>query len=128
MEGPQFSTRAESSLYRTWGVDVIGMTNLTEARLAREAELCYATMALVTDYDCWHPDHDDVSVEQVLGYLRANATTAQKVLRGSITRAASRQRDCGCVNALQYAIITSREAIPANVKDELGPLIGKYVR
>ena len=127
MDGPQFSTRAESSLYRTWGVDVIGMTNLTEARLAREAELCYATMAVVTDYDCWHPDHDDVSVEQVLGYLRANATIAQKVLRGSITRAASRRRDCACANALQYAIITSRDAIPAKVREELGPLIGKYL-
>jgi 5'-methylthioadenosine phosphorylase len=128
MEGPQFSTRAESNLYRSWGVDVIGMTNLTEARLAREAELCYATMALVTDYDCWHPEHDDVDVEQVLGYLRANATMAQTVLRTSITAAAERKRDCGCVNALRFAIMTHPDAIPPKVKDDLAPLIGKYVR
>jgi 5'-methylthioadenosine phosphorylase len=127
MEGPQFSTRAESNLYRTWGVDVIGMTNLTEARLAREAEICYATMALVTDYDCWHPDHDDVSVEQILEYLRANASMAQKILRGSILRAASRNRDCACANALQYAIITDRAAIPEKAKRDLAPIIGKYV-
>lgn len=127
MEGPQFSTRAESNLYRTWGVDVIGMTNLTEAKLAREAEICYATMALVTDYDCWRPEHDDVSVDQILSYLRENAATAQKVLKASIAGAAKRSRDCGCVNALQYAIITDRTAIPERVKDELAPIIGKYV-
>jgi 5'-methylthioadenosine phosphorylase len=128
MEGPQFSTRAESSLYRSWGVDVIGMTNLTEAKLAREAEICYATMALVTDYDCWHPDHDDVDIEQILGYLRANAAMAQKILRTSIARAAGRKRDCGCVNALQFALLTDRGAIPPKVKDDLAPLIGKYIR
>src|SRR3954463_8562112 len=105
MEGPQFSTRAESNLYRTWGVDVIGMTNLQEAKLAREAELCYATMAMITDYDCWHPEHDDVDIGQILEYLRANATMAQKILRGSIARAANRTRDCACVNALQYALL-----------------------
>ena len=127
MEGPQFSTRAESNLYRSWGVDVIGMTNLTEAKLAREAELCYATMALVTDYDCWHPEHDDVDVNQILEYLRANATMAQKILRTSIARAASRRRDCACVTALQYAIMTDRGAIPPKVKDDLAPLIGKYL-
>jgi len=127
MEGPQFSTRAESNLYRSWGVDVIGMTNLTEAKLAREAEICYATMALVTDYDCWHPEHDDVDIAQILEYLRANAAMAQKTLRASITRAASRKRECGCVNALQYAIITAREAIPSKAKEELAPLIGKYI-
>lgn len=128
MEGPQFSTRAESNLYRSWGVDVIGMTNLTEARLAREAEICYATMALVTDYDCWHPDHDDVDIEQILGYLRANAAMAQQILRASVGRAASRQRDCGCVHALQYALLTDPAAIPPKVKDDLQPIIGKYVR
>jgi len=128
MEGPQFSTRAESSLYRSWGVDVIGMTNLTEARLAREAELCYATMALVTDYDCWHPEHDAVDVEQVLGYLRANATMAQTVLRTSLTKAATRKRDCACVNALQFAIMTHPDLIPPKVKDDLAPLIGKYIK
>jgi 5'-methylthioadenosine phosphorylase len=127
MEGPQFSTRAESNLYRTWGVDVIGMTNLTEAKLAREAEICYATMALVTDYDCWHPDHDDVDIEQILGYLRANAEMAQKILRSSIVAASSRKRDCACVNALQFAILTDRNAIPPKAKDDLAPLIGKYI-
>lgn len=128
MEGPQFSTRAESNLYRTWGVDVIGMTNLTEAKLAREAEICYATMALVTDYDCWHPDHDDVDINQILGYLRANAEMAQKVLKTSITRAANRKRDCACVNALQFAILTDRSAIPDKVKEDLAPLIHKYIQ
>jgi 5'-methylthioadenosine phosphorylase len=127
MEGPQFSTRAESQLYRSWGVDVIGMTNLTEAKLAREAEICYATMALATDYDCWHLEHDDVSVDQILGYLKANAAMAQKILRASIVRAAARQRDCACVNALQYAIITDRAAIPARVREDLEPIFGKYV-
>ena len=127
MEGPQFSTRAESNLYRTWGVDVIGMTNLTEAKLAREAEICYATMALVTDYDCWHPDHDDVDVEQILGYLRANAEMAQKILKSSIVAAAKRKRECACANALQFAILTDRAAISQKAKDDLAPLIGKYL-
>ena len=127
MEGPQFSTRAESNLYRTWGVDVIGMTNLTEAKLAREAEICYATMALVTDYDCWHPDHDDVDIEQILGYLRANATMAQTILRRSIAKAAARTRDCACANALQYALLTDRAAITEKAKADLAPLLGKYL-
>jgi 5'-methylthioadenosine phosphorylase len=128
IEGPQFSTRAESNLYRSWGVDVIGMTNLTEAKLAREAELCYATMALVTDYDCWHPDHDDVDVSQIIEYLHANAKMAQTILRNSIRPAATRKRDCACVNALQYGIMTAHDAIPPQVKDDLAPIIGKYVR
>jgi 5'-methylthioadenosine phosphorylase len=128
MEGPQFSTRAESNLYRSWGADVIGMTNLTEARLAREAELCYATMAMVTDYDCWHPEHDDVDIEQIVGYLRANAAMAQTILRTSIARAVTRKRDCACVTALQFALLTDPAAIPLKTKDELAPLIGKYVR
>jgi 5'-methylthioadenosine phosphorylase len=128
MEGPQFSTRAESNLYRSWKVDVIGMTNLTEARLAREAEICYATMALVTDYDCWHEGHDDVSVDQILGYLRANAVMAQTILRNSIPRVAARKRECGCVNALQYAIITDPAVVPENAKQQLAPLIGKYLK
>ena len=127
MEGPQFSTRAESKLYRSWGVDVIGMTNLQEAKLAREAEICYATMALVTDYDCWHEEHEDVNIDQILVYLRANAAMAQTILRGSISRAASRKRDCACTTALQYAILTAPDAIPPKVKDQLAPLIGKYV-
>ncbi|HEX6640853.1 MAG TPA: S-methyl-5'-thioadenosine phosphorylase [Thermoanaerobaculia bacterium] len=128
IEGPQFSTRAESKLYRTWDVDVIGMTNLTEAKLAREAEICYATMALITDYDCWHPEHDDVDINQILGYLRANAKMAQTILRNSIKPAAMRRRDCACVNALQFAIMTDPQTIPPKVKDDLEPLIGKYVR
>jgi 5'-methylthioadenosine phosphorylase len=128
MEGPQFSTRAESNLYRTWGVDVIGMTNLQEAKLAREAEICYATMALVTDYDCWHESEDDVTVEAILGYLHANAEMAQKILRKSVARVAARTRDCGCANALQYAIITDPAAIPEKVKQDLAPIIGKYVK
>ncbi len=128
MEGPQFSTRAESNLYRTWGVDVIGMTNLTEAKLAREAEICYATMALVTDYDCWHPEHDDVDIHQILEYLRANAAMAQKTLELSIARAAKRERDCACTSALLYAIITAREAVPESAKRDLAPLIGKYIQ
>jgi 5'-methylthioadenosine phosphorylase len=127
MEGPQFSTRAESNLYRTWGVDVIGMTNLTEAKLAREAEICYATMALVTDYDCWHPHHDDVSVDQVLGYLRKNAAMAQRILRLSISRVAARSRNCVCLNALQFALITDRDAISPKIKDDLAAIIGKYL-
>ena len=128
MEGPQFSTRAESHLYRTWGVDVIWMTNLTEAKLAREAEICYATMALVTDYDCWHPEHDDVDIEQILGYLRANAAMAQTILRTSIARAANRKRECGCVNALKFALLSDPSVIPPKLKDDLAPIIGKYIR
>jgi 5'-methylthioadenosine phosphorylase len=128
MEGPQFSTRAESNLYRSWKVDVIGMTNLTEAKLAREAEICYATMALVTDYDCWHEAHDDVSVDQILGYLRANAVMAQTILRNSIPRVAARKRECGCVNALQYAIITDPAVVPESTRAHLAPIIGKYLK
>jgi 5'-methylthioadenosine phosphorylase len=128
MEGPAFSTKAESNVYRQWGMDVIGMTNLQEAKLAREAEICYATMALVTDYDCWHESHEAVSVEQVLDYLRKNAAMAQTVLRNSIPRVAARKRDCGCVNALQYAMITDPAVIPETTKQHLAPLIGKYVK
>ncbi|HUR81559.1 MAG TPA: S-methyl-5'-thioadenosine phosphorylase [Thermoanaerobaculia bacterium] len=127
MEGPQFSTRAESNLYRSWGADVIGMTNLTEARLAREAEICYATMALVTDYDCWHPEHDDVSIDQILEYLRQNSAMAQTILRTSIAGAANRKRDCACANALQFAILTDRAAIPAQAKQNLAAILAKYL-
>ncbi len=128
MEGPQFSTRAESKLYRTWGVDVIGMTNLQEAKLAREAEICYATMALVTDYDCWHEAEEDVTVEAILAVLRANAEMAQKILRAAVPRVAKRNRDCGCANALQYAIVTDHAKIPDKVKSDLAPIIGRYVK
>ena len=126
IEGPQFSTRAESNLYRSWGVDVIGMTNLTEAKLAREAELCYVTMALVTDYDCWH-ESGDVSVEQILEYLRANAEMAQKIIRATVPLVAKRKRACGCATSLQYAIITDRTRIPLKVQQDLAPIIGKYI-
>jgi 5'-methylthioadenosine phosphorylase len=128
MEGPQFSTRAESNLYRSWGVDVIGMTNLQEAKLSREAEICYATMALVTDYDCWHESAEPVSVDQVLEYLRRNATMAQQTLRLSISRAANRKRDCACTDALRWAIMTDPAAMPPKAKADLAPLIGKYVK
>ena len=128
MEGPQFSTRAESALYRSWGVDVIGMTNLQEAKLAREAEICYVTMALVTDYDCWHQSAADVSVEQILEYLRANAAMAQRIIRTTIPRVAARPRHCACSNALQYAIITDPALVPAELKRDLAPIIGRYIR
>ncbi len=127
IEGPQFSTRAESHLYRSWGVDVIGMTNLQEAKLAREAEICYATMALVTDYDCWHETAEAVSVEQVIRYLKANAEMAQRILRASIPRAAARKRDCACVDALRFAIMTDPSLIPPKAKDDLAPIISKYI-
>jgi len=126
IEGPQFSTRAESTLYRSWGVDVIGMTNLQEAKLAREAEICYVTMALVTDYDCWH-ESGDVSIEQILGYLRANAEMAQKIIRATVPRVAARTRNCACSNALQFAIVTDPSLIPAAVKRDLAPIIGRYI-
>ena len=129
MEGPQFSTRAESQLYRTWGADVIGMTNLTEAKLAREAEICYATMALVTDYDCWHPEHDDVDIAQILGYLRANAAMAQTILRNSIKPAAA--RDARAARAptrcSSRSSPTARAIPPTDRKHDLAPLLGKYI-
>jgi 5'-methylthioadenosine phosphorylase len=126
IEGPQFSTRAESNLYRSWNVDVIGMTNLTEAKLARESEICYVPMSLVTDYDCWH-ESGDVDIEQILGYLRANAGMAQKIIRATIPGIAKRKRDCGCANALQFAIVTDRTRIPLKVQQDLAPLIEKYI-
>jgi 5'-methylthioadenosine phosphorylase len=126
MEGPQFSTLAESRLYRSWDADVIGMTNLQEAKLAREAEICYTTIALVTDYDCWHPDHDSVTVDMVIANLVENAKIAQAL----ITRAVERlpfERICECASALKYGIITSPEAIPEQVKQDLAPIVGKYL-
>jgi 5'-methylthioadenosine phosphorylase len=127
IEGPQFSTRAESNLYRTWGADVIGMTNLQEAKLAREAEICYATMAMVTDYDCWRESEEAVSVDQIIGYLQSNAATSMAVIRDSIAELSARSRDCLCARALQYAIITDPAAIPQSAKERLAPIIGKYV-
>ena len=126
MEGPQFSTRAESNLYRSWGSDVIGMTNLQEAKLAREAEICYATLAMVTDYDCWREGHDDVTVEQVVAVLHQNADNGTKVVRAAIA-AMPAERNCACVNALQYAILTDRKMIPETAKERLGLLIDKYL-
>ncbi len=126
MEGPQFSTRAESNLYRSWGADVIGMTNLQEAKLAREAEICYATLAMVTDYDCWHEGHDDVTVEQIVAVIHQNAANAAKVLRGAVA-ALPRERACACASALQFAIMTSRDTIPAATRTRLDLLIGKYL-
>jgi 5'-methylthioadenosine phosphorylase len=126
IEGPQFSTRAESRIYRRWGVDVIGMTNLQEAKLAREAEICYATMALVTDYDVWHETEDDVSVESVVAVLRQNVRTARVILREAV-RMIPPARTCACGHALRDAIITARERIPAEVKRDLAPIVGKYL-
>lgn len=127
IEGPQFSTRAESELYRSWGMDVIGMTNLQEARLAREAEICYATLAMVTDYDCWHPEHDAVTAEQIIANLGRNADTAQRVLRAAV-RGLSLPRDCECESALKFAVITPPDLVPDQVKRDLEPVIGRYMK
>ena len=127
MEGPQFSTLAESRLYRTWGMDVIGMTNLQEAKLAREAEICYATLALVTDYDCWHPDHDFVTVDLIVANLMQNAATAQKTIAEAVSRLGT-ARTCGCKDALAMAIITRPEQIPVQRRKDLAAIIGKYVK
>jgi 5'-methylthioadenosine phosphorylase len=127
MEGPAFSTLAESRLYRSWGMDVIGMTNLQEAKLAREAEICYSTMALVTDYDCWHPDHDAVTVEMIIEYLNKNSANAQVIIRDAVRRLAATPRDCKCGGALRHAILTQPAAIPAETKKKLAAIIGKYV-
>jgi 5'-methylthioadenosine phosphorylase len=126
MEGPQFSTRAESNLYRSWGADVIGMTNLQEAKLAREAEICYATMAMVTDYDCWHEGHEAVTVDQVIAVLNRNAANASKVVAAAVAAIPS-ERTCACGSALKYAILTSPEAISPAVHEKLDLLLGKYV-
>ena len=126
MEGPQFSTLAESKLYRSWGMDVIGMTNLQEAKLAREAEICYVTIALVTDYDCWHPEHDSVTVEMIIANLMENARTAQHVIAEAVSRLPV-ERTCACGSALASAIITRRDLIPDDVKRDLAPIVGKYL-
>jgi 5'-methylthioadenosine phosphorylase len=127
MEGPQFSTVAESSAYRAQGFDIIGMTNLQEAKLAREAEICYTTIALVTDYDCWHPDHDSVTVEMIIANLMQNAKTAQQIIAGAVERLPF-ERSCECATALKYALITRPEAIPAETARDLAPLVGKYLQ
>jgi 5'-methylthioadenosine phosphorylase len=126
IEGPQFSTRAESRLYRTWGVDVIGMTNIPEAKLAREAEICYATLAFATDYDCWHGEAGDVSIGDVLRILAESTKTAKNVIRIALRKIPDR-RDCPCASAIQHALITDRETIPEKTKKDLEPIIGKYL-
>ena len=127
MEGPQFSTLAESKLYRSWGMDIIGMTNLQEAKLAREAEICYATLALITDYDCWHPDHDAVTVDMVIATLLQNAKTAQSAIAEAVGRIQG-PRTCGCKDALATAIITDAKLVPEQTKKDLAPIIGKYMK
>ncbi|SUZ79445.1 uncharacterized protein METZ01_LOCUS32299 [marine metagenome] len=126
IEGPQFSTLAESKLYQSWGFDIIGMTNLQEAKLAREAEICYATLALVTDYDCWHPTHDEVTVEMIVKNLAQNAVSAQQVISDVVARLPC-ARPCECATALAASIITRPEAMSASTREELWPLIGKYL-
>jgi 5'-methylthioadenosine phosphorylase len=127
MEGPAFSTKAESNLYRSWGATVIGMTNLQEAKLAREAEIAYATLALVTDYDCWHPDHDNVTVEMVIGNLRKNAVNAQQVIQETVKRLSENPPSSDAHSALKYAILTNLANAPAATKDKLGLLLQKYL-
>jgi len=126
MEGPQFSTRAESNFYRSQGWDIIGMTNLQEAKLAREAEICYSTLALVTDYDCWHPDHASVTVDMIIGNLTQNARMAQQVMATAVAQLPI-ERTCECARALATALITRPDVIPAARKAVLQPLIGKYL-
>jgi 5'-methylthioadenosine phosphorylase len=126
MEGPQFSTKAESNLYRSWGADVVGMTNLQEAKLAREAEICYATVAMVTDYDCWHPNHDSVTVDQIVAVLHQNAENAAKMVRAAVGLL-PKERTCHCADAAKYAILTQKDAIPAAAKERVKLLFGKYL-
>jgi len=126
MEGPAFSTLAESNVYRSWGMDIIGMTNLQEAKLAREAEICYATLALVTDYDCWHPDHDAVTVDQIVSVLIQNSKNAQDLIRATLLRLDG-SRECKCGSALKSAILTDPATIPPGTKDKLRLLIERYI-
>jgi 5''-deoxy-5''-methylthioadenosine phosphorylase len=125
MEGPAFSTVAESNIYRSWGMDVIGMTNLQEAKLAREAEICYVTVAMVTDYDCWHPEHDAVTVDQIISNLSKNAENACKVVAATVERLPS-ERKCKCGSALAHALITDKKAVPDATRKKLELIVGKY--
>ena len=127
MEGPAFSTRAESHVYRKWDMDIIGMTNLQEAKLAREAEICYATMAMVTDYDCWHEEEEDVTVEAIIENLNKNAALAKRVIQTVVPRI-SAERACVCANALQYALLTNPSVIPAETRAKLDLLVKKYLK
>lgn len=126
MEGPAFSTVAESKVYRSWGMDIIGMTNLQEAKLAREAEICYATLALVTDYDCWHPGHDAVTVETVVEYLNKNVRNAQVIMKAAVANLKQKDRSCKCSSALQHAIFTPSELWPEATRKKLGVILEKY--
>jgi 5'-methylthioadenosine phosphorylase len=126
MEGPAFSTVAESNVYRAWGMDVIGMTNLQEAKLAREAEICYATLALVTDYDCWHEGHDAVTVEAVIEYLNKNVRNAQVIMREAVRQLQAKPRGCECASALKNAIFTAPDLWPPATRQRLEAIIGKY--
>jgi 5'-methylthioadenosine phosphorylase len=126
MEGPQFSTRAESNLYRSWGADVIGMTNLQEAKLAREAEICYATVAMVTDYDCWREGHDAVTIEEIVAVLHQNAENAAKVVKAAVKELPA-ERTCACASAAKYAVLTQPDTIPETTKEKVGLLFGKYL-
>ncbi len=127
MEGPAFSTRAESLVYRSWGVDVIGMTNLQEAKLSREAEICYATLALVTDFDCWHEEEEDVSIGAVLESLRANSRLAAATLLRAVRELPAERNACGCAHALENAIVTRRDAIPETARERLRAIVGRYL-
>ncbi len=127
MEGPQFSTRAESMLYRTWNVDVIGMTNATEAKLAREAEICYSTIALATDYDCWHHSEEAVTVEAVLAVMKHNVETSKAIIREAV-QMLGRSRGCTCGDLLRNTIMTPAKLIPAKTKKDLAPIVGKYIK
>ncbi|MFN2455223.1 MAG: S-methyl-5'-thioadenosine phosphorylase [Pyrinomonadaceae bacterium] len=126
MEGPAFSTKAESNVYRQWGMDIIGMTNLQEAKLAREAEICYATLALVTDYDCWHEAHDAVSVETVIEYLNKNVRNAQRIIREAVKELSKAERTCKCGSALKHAFLTTPDLWPAPTTKRLEAIIKKY--
>jgi 5'-methylthioadenosine phosphorylase len=127
MEGPQFSTLAESKLYRSWGMDVIGMTNMAEARLCREAEICYSTLACITDYDCWHPEHESVTLEMVISNLQKNVENAKKIIC-KVIKGLKPGRGCSCGAALEFAIVTDKKLIPLKVKKDLNIIIGKYVK
>ena len=126
MEGPAFSTRAESEVYRAWGMSVIGMTNLQEAKLAREAEICYATLALVTDYDCWHPDHDEVTADSVIAYLNMNVRNAQLIMKDAVNRLSGLERTCKCASALKNAIFTAPHLWPEETRKKLDAIVKKY--
>ena len=127
MEGPLFSTKAESNLYRSWGASVIGMTALPEAKLAREAEMCYATIAFATDYDCWHDAHESVTVEMIISNLLRNVRTAKELVK-RIVALIPEERDCACASALENAIVTAPDRIPPHLRQRLSLLIGKYMR